>query len=615
MIRISLLAISLLMTFVTNAQSASQIKASSEYLWGEGVGETLRLADDNAMVDLTSQIAVHVSGEKRTVVSNTHVGQDVKSQVSFEQIMKTYTSATLTNTERLVISDEPTAKVLRFIRKSDLDKIFESRKSKIKEMINVASEALQNKQIDDAIRYYYWANMLLNSLRPSDDVKLPVAGREVSASIYISQQLNDIFGNLKAEFKGKQNDGNLYEVFFTYKGEPVASIDYTYWVGNDWSYVNTARDGNGLVELKPGFAPDELRIKYECLYLDESHCDREVNQVLETVRQITYPNASVNVILSKKELSSQVNIESSVAAQRPASSTPSSQAETTASTGQLTVLSTEMVQPHVKTMEKIVAAIKTKNYASVQSSFTSDGYDIFNRLINYGNARIIGNDMNLEFSELNGAIYCRSIPMRFSFSRGRNFVENVVFVFDQSGKIDNISFGLSKVAQNDVFMSGNDDWSSTAKNVLVSFLENYKTAYALERIDYLESIFSDDALIISGKIVSKYTGNAETGYRNNRYVKLTKHTKSEYMSRLRNIFKYNEFINIKFANNEVKKMGKGDEVYAVQIKQDYFSANYGDTGYLFLLVDVSDPEKPLIHIRAWQENPDPSWGIIGPQHF
>lgn len=614
MIRISLPVICLLLTFVANAQSVSQIKASSEYLWGEGEGETLRLADDDAMVDLTSQIAVHVSGEKRTVVSNIQDGQNVKSYVSFDQIMKTYTSATLTNTSRLVIADEPNAKVLRFIKKSDLDKIFEARKGKIKEMVNVASEALKNKQIDDAIRYYYWANMLLSSLRPTDDVKLLDAGQEVSASIYISRQLNDIFDNLKAEFKGKQKDSNVYEIFFTYKGSPVASLDYTYWVGNDWSYVNTARDGNGLIELKPGFSPDELRIKYECMYLDESHCDREVNQVLETVRQITYPNASVNVKMSNKKLPSQVNIESTVAAQQP-SSTTETQAETTAATDKVTVLSPAMVEPHVKTIEKIVAAIQSRNYTSVQSSFTPDGYDIFNRLINYGNARIIGNDMNLEFSELNGAIYCRSIPMRFSFSRGRNFVENVVFVFDQSGKIDNISFGLSKVAQNDVFMSGNDDWSSTAKNVLVSFLENYKTAYALERIDYLESIFSDDALIISGKIVSKFTGNAEMGYRNNRYVKLTRHSKSEYMSRLRNIFKYNEFINIKFANNEVKKMGKGGEVYAVQIKQDYFSANYGDTGYLFLLVDVNDPEKPVIHIRAWQENPDPSWGIIGPEHF
>ena len=599
------------LAFVSNAQSYSEIKSSPEYLWGEGDGETLRLADDQALVDLISQIAVHVSGEKSTTISNKQQGQNVKSQVSFEQKMRTYSSATLTNTERLVLSDEPTAKVFRYIKKNELDKIFEARKDKIKEMINVASTALEIKQIDDAIRYYYWANMLLNSLRPGEDVKVKFEGKEMSASLLIKNQLDEIFSNLKANFKGKQSDGNIYEVEFSYKGTPVASIDYTYWVGNDWSHVNTARDGKGLVELKPGITVDQLILKYECMYFNESQCDKEVNQVLETVNQIVYPQAKISIPVTDKVLSDEVNIEGNLASSQSAENATSSNDVEEVSNK----LSQEALMPLVGTMDKIVQAIKSRSYASVQSYFTADGYDIFTKLINYGKARIIGNDMALEFTELAGYVYCRSIPMRFAFSGNRSFVENVVFVFDESGKIDNISFGLSEVAQDDIFTNHNVDWSGEAKGVLQSFLENYKTAYALERLDYLESIFSEDALIISGKVVQQLVGNVETGYRNNRYVKLTKYNKSEYINRLKDIFRYNEFINIKFANNDVKKMGKGGEVYAVQIKQDYFSANYGDTGYLFLLVDVNDPDKPIIHVRAWQEQPDPSWGIIGPEHF
>ena len=599
------------LAFVSNAQSYSEIKSSPEYLWGEGEGETLRLADDQALVDLISQIAVHVSGEKSTTIINDHKGQNVKSQVSFEQKMRTYSSATLTNTERLVLSDEPTAKVFRYIKKNELDKIFEARKDKIKEMINVASTALEIKQIDDAIRYYYWANMLLNSLRPGEDVKVKFEGKEMSASLLIKNQLDEIFSNLKANFKGKQSDGNIYEVEFSYKGTPVASIDYTYWVGNDWSHVNTARDGKGLVELKPGITVDQLILKYECMYFNESQCDKEVNQVLETVNQIVYPQAKISIPVTDKVLSDEVNIEGNLASSQSAENATSSNDVEEVSNK----LSQEALMPLVGTMDKIVQAIKSRSYASVQSYFTADGYDIFTKLINYGKARIIGNDMALEFTELAGYVYCRSIPMRFAFSGNRSFVENVVFVFEESGKIDNISFGLSEVAQDDIFTNHNVDWSSEAKGVLQSFLENYKTAYALERLDYLESIFSEDALIISGKVVQQLVGNVETGYRNNRYVKLTKYNKSEYINRLKDIFRYNEFINIKFANNDVKKMGKGGEVYAVQIKQDYFSANYGDTGYLFLLVDVNDPDKPIIHVRAWQEQPDPSWGIIGPEHF
>lgn len=599
------------LTLVANAQSYSEIKSSLEYLWGEGEGETLRLADEQALVDLISQIAVHVSGEKSTTMSNEQNGLNVKSHIKFEQVMKTYSSATLTNTQRLVLSDEPNAKVFRYIKKDELDKIFEARKDKIKEMINVASTALEIKQIDDAIRYYYWANMLLNSLRPGEDVKVNFLGKEMSASLLIKNQLDEIFSNLKANFKGKQSDGNVYEVEFSYKGTPVASIDYTYWVGNDWSHVNTARDGKGLVELKPGITVDQLILKYECMYFNESQCDKEVNQVLETVKQIVYPQAKISIPVTDKVLSDEVNIEGNLASSQTAENTTSSDDVEEVSNR----LSQEALMPLVGTMDKIVQAIKSRSYASVQSYFTADGYDIFTKLINYGKARIIGNDMALEFTELAGYVYCRSIPMRFAFSGNRSFVENVVFVFEESGKIDNISFGLSEVAQDDIFTNHNVDWSSEAKGVLQSFLENYKTAYALERLDYLESIFSENALIISGKVVQQLVGNVETGYRNNRYVKLTKYNKSEYINRLKDIFRYNEFINIKFANNDVKKMGKGGEVYAVQIKQDYFSANYGDTGYLFLLVDVNDPDKPIIHVRAWQEQPDPSWGIIGPEHF
>lgn len=419
------------LAFVSNAQSYSEIKSSPEYLWGEGEGETLRLADDQALVDLISQIAVHVSGEKSTTISNKQQGQNVKSQVSFEQKMRTYSSATLTNTERLVLSDEPAAKVFRYIKENELDKIFEARKDKIKEMINVASTALEIKQIDDAIRYYYWANMLLNSLRPGEDVKVKFEGKEMSASLLIKNQLDEIFSNLKANFKGKQSDGNIYEVEFSYKGTPVASIDYTYWVGNDWSHVNTARDGKGLVELKPGITVDQLILKYECMYFNESQCDKEVNQVLETVNQIVYPQAKISIPVTDKVLSDEVNIEGNLASSQSAENATSSNNVEEVSNK----LSQVALMPLVGTMDKIVQAIKSRSYASVQSYFTADGYDIFTKLINYGKARVIGNDMALEFTELAGYVYCRSIPMRFAFSGNRSFVENVVFVFDESVKL------------------------------------------------------------------------------------------------------------------------------------------------------------------------------------
>lgn len=62
-------------------------------------------------------------------------------------------------------------------------------------------------------------------------------------------------------------------------------------------------------------------------------------------------------------------------------------------------------------------------------------------------------------------------------------------------------------------------------------------------------------------------------------------------------------------------MGKSGELYGIQIRQDYFSTYYGDSGYLFLMVDLNNPEEPIIHVRTWQPERDPNFGIISAGHF
>ncbi len=101
----------------------------------------------------------------------------------------------------------------------------------------------------------------------------------------------------------------------------------------------------------------------------------------------------------------------------------------------------------------------------------------------------------------------------------------------------------------------------------------------------------------------------------NDIIKYNRHTKDTYLKHLKNSFASKEFINIRFASNEVRKLGKGGELYAIQISQEYYSSNYGDKGYLFLMVDINDPEKPIIKVRTWQPEKDPNFGIYGPEHF
>lgn len=150
--------------------------------------------------------------------------------------------------------------------------------------------------------------------------------------------------------------------------------------------------------------------------------------------------------------------------------------------------------------------------------------------------------------------------------------------------------------------------------MLINFLEHFKTAYALKRIEYIESIFADDALIITGHVVKVKKG-IENRYLNNGIVRYNRQTKQQYIRNLKYSFNSKEYVNIQFEECEVQKGGTGGNIYGVKIKQNYHSSNYGDTGYLFLIVDLEDSLQPVIHVRTWQPGKTGGERIYGLSDF
>ena len=135
----------------------------------------------------------------------------------------------------------------------------------------------------------------------------------------------------------------------------------------------------------------------------------------------------------------------------------------------------------------------------------------------------------------------------------------------------------------------------------------YETAFALKRLDYIESIFDDHAVIITGSYVKTAQKTSDGNkYLNNKNVKYNKQDKTSYLKNLESCFRSNQFINVRFADNEVSKMGAGGELFGIQIHQDYYSSSYSDTGYLFLMVDMNNPKTPIIKVRTWQPERDPN---------
>jgi hypothetical protein len=303
-----------------NAQTINEIKADRQtYIWGEGVGETLKSADQTALAEIIGQISVQV--ENTFTQKSVEKGKDFSQSVN--DIIKTYSSATLKNTERIVLQNEPEAKVFRYVKRSEVQKIFESRKLKIIEFARSGESAQKNLQLADALRYYYWAQTLLRSHPESNDIRMTDAnGKEVLLIVWLPKQLNEIFANLSFEV-GKIEDNENYLCYLLnikYKKQPVLNLDYTYWGGQDWSNIVSAKDGRGIVELPKTQMGADIRLKIEYVFEGESNIDLELRDVMQKVPQVMYKNSFISFSSKEKEKEPEP-VETQAAEPKPADST------------------------------------------------------------------------------------------------------------------------------------------------------------------------------------------------------------------------------------------------------------------------------------------------------
>lgn len=351
------------------------------------------------------------------------------------------------------------------------------------------------------------------------------------------------------------------------------------------------------MELPQGFVPDYIQLKVEYAYNQDakSYCP-EVMMVQDVVRGHSLRKAEILVPLGKAKtpVESQIIVD-----------------QATAPKGKSALV--EFVDDGEFRLKagQFIEAIRSRNYHSIDGLFDEEGLVMYNQLLGYGTPCIHGTP-DFKVFRSGQEIVVRSIPMSFSFINGarKSIVEDLVLSFNEDGKIHWLSFALDMAAADDILTKG--AWSDEERQTILSFMEDYKTAYCLERIDYLDQIFSDDALIIVGHVLKRLQRNNDNdrvSLSNNKLVKRTQYKKSQYIEHLKACFDRNECINIHFADNDITKAGKGGSTFGIQIKQDYYSTTYGDSGYLFLVVDFNKPNEPTILVRVWQEEPDPEFGL------
>ena len=569
----------------------NSIKENEEdYLWADGYGTTDGEADQQALINLSSQIGVHVVGKFDINQKELNDNGDISSQSVTNSLMQTYTSSMLPNTKCLFLSRQPDAHAFRYIHRAEVHKIFDDRKQRAKRLVTEAMNYAEKGRIDEALRQYYWALCLVKSLQHPSEATLKVGNLDRVLLDYIPLQINDIFFNLHTEVS--KVEGNRADLYITYKGEPVSSVDYSYWTGQGFTQPYRAKGGLAVVELPQGMTADNIRIRYEYQFQGRMKADHDMEQLMTILKPEKYNSEQTAHLGTKKEQREvQAQYQQAVAATSAAAH------------------SEEVEKPKemTKTIDRVLKAVREKQYAQVADCFTPEGYKMFDELLNYGQARIQGNPQ-LKFWKMGDRTVCRSVPMSFSFKNNRReFTEDVTFTFNTEGKIESLAFALDQAARDDIFLKERPAWNDSIRMIVASFLENYQTAYALKRADYLETLFAQDALIITGCVLKQAPKTVENSrYLDNEYVKLTKQSKDEYMKKLRKCMASNEYINIHFSETDVRMAdrSKYENMYGILLKQHYYSSSYADTGYLFLVVDMNDVEQPTILVRTWQPRPD-----------
>jgi len=199
-----------------------------------------------------------------------------------------------------------------------------------------------------------------------------------------------------------------------------------------------------------------------------------------------------------------------------------------------------------------------------------------------------------------GGYQVRDIPVTMVDAPEKDKKQNLVINFTNEGKIDDIFIAVHGIIDFYEQNTSVDDF--VRKQRILDLVERFRTAYNTRDVEFLEKIFSNNALIITGKVI-KEKPNSDQVLKNNlstERIEYVTQTKEQYLKKLRLIFNMIKYINVVFENIEVSTHTKFPEIYGVNLKQKWNASNYSDEGFLFLMIDFKDENEPLVQIRAWQ---------------
>lgn len=507
--------------------------------------------------------------------------------------------------EYVVAEDEDKEEFIYLItlKRSDFREMCKNRKNDIRNNLCKAVRMEDEASFEDALKLYYWSLMLWYAHPQGEKMRIDIEDiKDPNRAIlykgvdykWIVDRIDGGEGILKSfnfnvlKENGIQEapDGVIVNLLVKRNdGSKVANMSCEYYDGKKYQ-PNTVRDGKLIVHLRNKDTKNfKIKINYD-FKEDAKKMGSEVYNAIELIKAPRFSSNVYTVDLEKVKSATQDKDKDKEKQEHSWDKVEHNRAVT------------DHKNIYLEKIKRIENALRTNNLNDARDCFSKEGYNMIDTLAHYGKMTVVGVP-NYRFMKYNDEVICRSITLQFDFRNTPGFSQDVVFRFDTINKVvTSIAFRLSDRAESDIISK--TKWPEDSRMLLINFLEDYQTAYALKRHKYLESIYSDDALIIVGRLVERTViKDRMTLNLTDKEVQLTKYDKDTYMKNLSMCFKNNEYIRLRFTETDFTKASNRNEVYGVRVRQEYFSSSYGDVGYLFLLVDLRG-KQPLIHVRAWQ---------------
>lgn len=582
------------------------ISTDESYIFGQATRDTEQAARDDARAELVMAIKTSLTADYHDVEK---IEDDVYSAEQRREL-RASSAVTIENCRTLIYQDKKGLwHCMQYITVEERDAAEKERKSHIQDLVNLGMQQEGNLNIAGALKYYVWA---LNMLRCyGDRVEVNVEGSTKNARPWLQQHIPDVISNVKVtlndsriEYDDTDYDHYTVNLSIDYVGEPVSAVDLSYFNGE--REIKPLHAKNGEASLKfhslEGVSQIDLKVIYD--YPDEAkNYDPELAVVYtqpQRMRFDSYALRDLPVKIKKDKITG-----AKKGKEQPQSPVTNAIVKTPRPTIERPVESDST--DYIAKMEAVEKALRTGKKETVQPLFTDEGWALFNLMLKSGKVKVSRKPKSYSVESSPLFTIGKGIPISIKVG-GHVSNETLVFRFDkETGLIKSIAYALTKRAENDIFRDA--QWSLDSRYSLLTFMEDYQTAFALKRLDYINSIFSNDAVIIVGKVGDSPSQPSCLLEMKELQVKgqdvtYNTYTKDQYIENLRNDFNNpgKPYIQLTFEDAVISRAPTdgfvNHEVMWIEIKQQYDSPAYSDKGFLTLQINLS-PTNSQINVRTW----------------